>query len=165
MRCLVALCLLVPATASAQAVAEPTMLAGAFVTNRDSQFPASPALSVGLNVRIDVPAEGYQIPISPFFGAEGTLLLIEDHHELLTTMRGGFRLDSPGYPRVFGFIGRAWPVPVAEEVGAPAVKQTVVGSGLSLRIRRVTLEGRYVYDRRWETGNRTAIAVLVGSTF
>ena len=40
------------------------------------------------------------------------MLIDEDTHsyEMMAAMRAGFRLDSPGYPNFFGFLGRAWPV-------------------------------------------------------
>jgi hypothetical protein len=168
------LCLLLPAsTVSAQVAVEPIVLAGVFVTDRDNLFPASPAFNVGLDVRVSVPADGYQIAVAPFFGVDGTLVLIEESHEVMATARGGFRLDSPGYPRVFGFVGQAWPAPPApdeegvdDDVASPVVvSQTVYGGGVSLQFRRLTLEGRYAFDRRWEVGRRTSFAILVGSTF
>ena len=170
MRLIFTLCLLClfPSAVAAQIVAEPFGLVGALVTNRDALFPASPAFNVGMDVRIGIPAEGYQVPIAPFFGVEGTLVLIEDAHEVMTSLRGGFRLDSPGYPRVFGLIGQAWPAPAAPEApdeSSSVMSQTVYGAGLRLRFGRVTLEGRYLYDRRWDTGLRTAGAFFVGSTF
>ena len=160
------LCLL-PATVVAQADVEPSVLAGVFVTDRETQLPASLAFNAGLDVRVGIPSEGYQVAIAPFFGADGTLLMVENRNELLATMRGGFRLDSPGYPRLFGFVGQAWPENTEDDDEAePAYRsQMVYGGGLSLRFRRATVEGRYVYDRRWVTGRRRAFAVLVGSTF
>ena len=128
-------------------------------------------------MRIGVPSEGYQVPIDPFLGVEGNLMLIdEDTHsyEMMAAMRAGFRMDSPGYPRFFGFLGRAWPAPPApapdpeegeEMASTPIVRQSVYGGGLSLRFGRVTVEGRYAYDKRWETGRRASFALLVGSTF
>ena len=169
MRFIFTLCLLClfPSAAAAQIVAEPFGLVGALVTNRDGLFPASPAFNVGMDVRIGIPAEGYQVPIAPFFGVEGTLVLIEDAHEVMTSLRGGFRLDSPGYPRVFGLIGQAWPAPAAPAPGesGAVTSQAVYGAGLSLVFGRITLEGRYVYDRRWDSGLRTAGAFFVGSRF
>ena len=93
------LCLLLPGPVLAQVEVEPSVLAGVFVTDRDELFPASPAFNAGLDVRVGVPADGYQIAIAPFFGVDGTLVLVERDHEIMVTVRGGFRLDSPGYPR------------------------------------------------------------------
>ncbi len=160
------LCLM-PATIAAQADVEPSVLAGVFVTDRETQLPASLAFNAGLDVRVGIPSEGYQVAIAPFFGVDGTLLMVENRNELLAAMRGGFRLDSPGYPRLFGFVGQAWPENAEDDDEAEPTNrsQMVYGGGLSLRFRRATVEGRYVYDRRWVTGRRRAFAVLVGSTF
>ncbi|MDE0072521.1 MAG: hypothetical protein OXN92_01285 [Gammaproteobacteria bacterium] len=161
------LLILLPAAGAAQVNVEPSVLGGVFVTDRETQLPASLAFNAGLDVRVGVPSEGYRVAIAPFFGVDGTLMMIENRNELLTTIRAGFRLDSPGYPRLFGFLGPAWPENTVDDDEAdPAyASQTVYGGGLSLRYRRATLEGRYAYDRRWVEGRRTMFAILVGSTF
>lgn len=159
------LCLM-PATIAAQADVEPSVLGGVFVTDRESQLPASLAFNAGIDVRVGIPAEGYQVAVAPFFGVDATLLMVNSQNELMATMRGGFRLDSPGYPRMFGFVGQAWAGDTATgEAESVYDRQIVYGAGLSLRFRRATVEGRWVYDRRWDAGLRRAFAVLVGSTF
>lgn len=91
------LCLL-PTSLTAQVDVEPSVPGGVFVTDRETQLPASLAFNAGVDVRVGVPSEGYQVAIAPFFGVDGTLLMVENRNELIATMRGGFRLGLAGLP-------------------------------------------------------------------
>lgn len=156
--------LLAPVPAAAQVDLEANVLAGALTATRNTTFPAAPAVSLGTALRFDLPTGDFTLGISPFIGGSGTVALVEQGHELMATGRAGIRLDAPGYPRLFGFGGKVWPKTEPGE-GEVARNNVVVGSGLSIRVRRVTIEGRYALDRRFPPGSRSTILLLLGSTF
>lgn len=99
---------------------------------------------------------------------EERITRLDRQQDLWVTGRVGVMLDAPGYPHVFGLFGLAWPR-LRSDVTWPPFSgfggKNVVGAGLGFSLAGVTVEGRYVLDRRWAQGSRSAMGIFVGSTF
>ncbi len=154
---------------SAQVSVHATGFAGAMVTERDSLFPVSPAFSFTGIIQINVASDEYQVGMSPFLGMDASVVLVEDRHELLSTIRTGLQLDSPGQPRLFGFFGGGWPRTEqtwnADTEAWDGGEGRVYGAGLSITIARASFEGRYLIDQRFSGAERGAMMLLAGYTF
>lgn len=139
-------------------------LFGGMVTSRDTIFPVSPVFSIGGLIQVELPANGHTVGLAPFMGASATVLLVNQAHDVWTTMRLGVALDSPGRPRLFGLIGQAWPAP-KPEAGDPPARRTVAGGGLSIHLRSIALETRYTIDQRFTGSDRTGFTILIGYAY
>ena len=158
-----------PSTLHAQLSGHATGYAGGMMTQRDSLFPVSPVFSFTGIIQIDVASDEYQVGMSPFLGMDASVVLVEDRHELLSTIRAGLQLDSPGHPRMFGFFGGGWPrTEQTWNVDTEAWdggKGRAFGAGLSIALARASFEGRYLIDERFSGAERGAFMLLAGYTF
>ena len=151
-----------------------TPYAGILFNQQEKRLPVSPVVGGSVILQLAPPRQTSWKGFETFVGADVAVAAVDEaldeeatalHLNLYVSGRAGFALPSYGQPRIFGFVGRAWPSPdlvwnAERKEWEGAQSSLNMGGGLSFTAFGLMLEGRVMRDRRFAGEGASVVLVL-----